>query len=682
MVTYTLLVNELLEAIPQRPEFPEWQRRGTIAREAVRIVLKPVKSKPAYTELPKRFFTSAELLVCYVYKSWLALQKRRQWQLAGKQRWLSAIEGDLKSILSSSLSLETVQTEARQILEQAEQEQESSQPEANKAGKKPKRRPKSQSLLRYLLDRHDKATGELERRAICHLLRHDLKVSEEENDPETIQYLIDRKRIEIERLTEQLQSRLPKGRDPNHERFLAKLEIAIALPEDGSDEVFDKWLGQKQLPELNSLPYPIIFGSSDDLYWNVLVNAPAASDAPAKKKSRKSKRPQERLQVRFKGLDEYDFKIQCDRRQLSTFRQFSTDYISHKQAPKDQKFGMGLFALRSASLIWKVDPDASNRRNRQKALMRKRPDLEKDVKDGKACLIDYPWETHRLYLHCTVDTRLLTQEGTEQVRLQKLNATQKSVEKAKQHQETDPSIVLTKRQAERRKAQETTIARLDKQQPPERPHIKPYQANPNIILGISLSRHEPVTVIVFDKSKHQVLECRTTASLLKIRGIQSPRNNQGIVKLQREQQQLLRRWRRRRHHNLYQRPDEQKHDDYHQHDAESQLGEYLDRLIAARVIALAIRWKAAVIALPEFSNIRESTESGIRARAEKKHPHHVELQAQYAKHYRREFHRWSFGRLEQYITESAKQRGIAIHKGQQPKHGNEQEKALAVIASA
>jgi len=111
------------------------------------------------------------------------------------------------------------------------------------------------------------------------------------------------------------------------------------------------------------------------------------------------------------------------------------------------------------------------------------------------------------------------------------------------------------------------------------------------------------------------------------------------------------------------------------------LGDYLDRLIAARVTELAVRRQAIAIALPELQNIRESVESDIQARAEKKHPHHANLQAQYAKQYRREFHRWSFGRLEQYITEAAKQRGIAIYKGRQPKHGNEQEKALAVVTN-
>ncbi|RZM79131.1 hypothetical protein DYY88_10255 [Leptolyngbya iicbica LK] len=527
----------------------------------------------------------------------------------------------------------------------------------------------------------------MERRAICHLLRHDLKVIEEEDTPDTIQHVIDRKRIEIERLTEQLQSRLPKGRDPNHERFVEKLEIAVALPdcspEHWDPEEFDEWRIQKQISELNTLPYPILFGSASDLYWDILDNTTSATTVSAQKKSRKSKRPNERLQVRFKGLDEHKLRIQCDRRQLKIFRQFSTDYISNKLLPKDEKFGEGLCALRSACLIWKADPEASaNRKNRQKASLRKDSRLRELLEQNKVCLIDYPWETHRLYLHCTFDSRLLTQQGTEQVRLQKLEAAQKSVEKIKERQAGDPSITLTENEKARFKAKQTSISRLERNRPPERPECQIYQPNPNIVLGVSLSRHEPVTVVVFNKEKNQVLECCSTESLLKRRGIISPRNKQSIVKLQHEQQQLLRRWRRQRHYNLYQRPEEQKQGDYHQHDAESQLGDYLDRLIAARVTELAVRRQAIAIVLPGLQNIREGVESDIQARAKKKHPHHKKLQAQYAKQYRREFHRWSFGRLGQYITEAAKQQGIVIYKGWQPKHGNEQEKAMAVITSA
>jgi hypothetical protein len=66
-----------------------------------------MKEKLAYADLPKRFVTSAELMVTYVYQSWLALQKRRHRQLVSKLRWLQAIENDLQATLTSDLTLES-----------------------------------------------------------------------------------------------------------------------------------------------------------------------------------------------------------------------------------------------------------------------------------------------------------------------------------------------------------------------------------------------------------------------------------------------------------------------------------------------------------------------------------------------------------------------------------------------
>ena len=73
MEKYTLLVNELLEKIAQHPQFQEWQKKGDISREAVRKILNPLKESLQYAGLPKRFYTSAELISCDTYKSWLAL---------------------------------------------------------------------------------------------------------------------------------------------------------------------------------------------------------------------------------------------------------------------------------------------------------------------------------------------------------------------------------------------------------------------------------------------------------------------------------------------------------------------------------------------------------------------------------------------------------------------------------
>ena len=679
MVTYTLLVNELLEQVPQHPKFPSWQQLGKVSRFEVRDILKPLKDKPTYAALPSRFKTSAELMVTYVYKSWLALQKRRHRQLVGKLRWLQAIENDLQAMVSSDLTLEAIQNRAHQILQAAEQELGSQKdPKITKTKKRPK---KGKSLLGYLLDAHEASNDDLERRAICYLLRHNLEVSQEEETLDEIQFRIERKHIEVERLKEQLQSQLPKGRDPTDERYLEKLGAAIALPDvDLSlDDAADclAWKAQKQLPLYNRLPYPILYGSVDDLVWSILSDSDQTNQKTKKRK--KSKSPNERLNVRFKGLENHIFKIQCDRRQLPFFRQFATDYLTHKSATDDEKFGMGLFTLRSACLIWKEDSQAKVKQKKHK---RKAASQSAD-----SDIFDAPWETHRLYLHCTFDTRLVSREGTEQVRLEKLVKAQKALEPPKdsgQNKATDQleePTTLTKTQESRLKSKNTTLQRLQRQ-PPDRPSLALYQGNPDIALGISLSRHEPATAVILDRAKGQVLECQTTKALLRIRDSKGSRRNQSLLKRQKEQSRLINRWRSLRRHNLEQRPEEQKQDNYREQNSESGLGEYIDRLIAARLIQMAQKWGVGTIVLPTLANIRESVESDIQAKAERRYPHNKELQALYAKQYRAEFHRWSYARLLRYIKECAIQQGLAVRKGEQPKQGTEQQKALKVIQSA
>ena len=74
---YTLLVNELLEKIAQDPQFPQWQKQGSINKQAVHQILNPLKKHTSYAGLPGRFYASAEIICCETYQSWLALQKKR-----------------------------------------------------------------------------------------------------------------------------------------------------------------------------------------------------------------------------------------------------------------------------------------------------------------------------------------------------------------------------------------------------------------------------------------------------------------------------------------------------------------------------------------------------------------------------------------------------------------------------
>jgi hypothetical protein len=44
--------------------------------------------------------------VDYIYKSWLALMKRLQYQLEGKTRWLEMLKSDAELVESSGVTLE------------------------------------------------------------------------------------------------------------------------------------------------------------------------------------------------------------------------------------------------------------------------------------------------------------------------------------------------------------------------------------------------------------------------------------------------------------------------------------------------------------------------------------------------------------------------------------------------
>jgi hypothetical protein len=63
----------------------------------------------------------------------------------------------------------------------------------------------------HLFQAYDKAKAPQQRCAIAYLLKNNCQVSEVEEDPEAYQRRRRKKEIEIERLTEQLKSRLPKG---------------------------------------------------------------------------------------------------------------------------------------------------------------------------------------------------------------------------------------------------------------------------------------------------------------------------------------------------------------------------------------------------------------------------------------------------------------------------------------
>jgi Fe-S-cluster formation regulator IscX/YfhJ len=706
MEKYTLLVNELLEKIAQHPQFQEWHKKGDITRVAVREILNTLKESPQYAGLPKRFYTSAELISCDTYKSWLALQQQRQLRLLGKQRWLQAVESEFVLSATTDFDPDKIRAKAHTIREEAIQE-------LNQQGSKPK------NLMGILLKRHDQtATDSLSRRAINHLLINNLQVSEEDQNLNELSSRLDKKEVEIKRLSEQLKSRLPKGRDPTRQRYLQILGHISVLPElqDDPQKLEAELDRLTQLPLYNELPYPILFHSSGDLYWSIQSQDTSNPSSPEngihpelpkiKKRHKKHcKQPKERICVQFKGTEseeakpkksqsevakDYTFKIQCDRRQLPVFRQFLIDYQTHKQLPEEERFSEGLFALRSACLIWRKD----DKRHRSK----KTRTADQPEESPK------PWHTHRLYLHCTVGRPLITAEGTEQVRQEKKREVIEELQGRDQLEESQlQELGLNKKQIVYVKRRRSTLNRLKNNSPP-RPSIQPYQGQPHIAIGVSFSRHEPVAIAVVDVNKQEVLERQSAKELLNRGGgqyiwrngqkepvlkdgIERRHPNGGKLYVRKGKRirwkpyRLVEQLHRRHQDNSGQRAKQQQQNRYQQSDSDSNLGLYVDRLIAAQIVELALQRKAGTIVIPQLRGIGESVESDIRAQAERLFPNEKERQKKYALHYRASFHRWSYARLSQCIRECATREGIAVVEKKQSSQGDLEQKAIAIAIS-
>ena len=115
---------------------------------------------------------------------------------------------------------------------------------------------------------------------------------------------------------------------------------------------------------------------------------------------------------------------------------------------------------------------------------------------------------------------------------------------------------------------------------------------------------------------------------------------------------------------------------------ESELGQYLDRLLAQAIIKLATAYQAGSIALPKLGDMREIVQSEIQALAEQKIPGYQEAQKRYAKQYKVNVHQWSYGRLMENIKAQAAKVGIAIEQSKQPIRGSPQDKAKEIAICA
>ncbi len=599
----TPLINELLEQVGQHPEFETWRQKGKLPSGIVSKLCQPLKKEERFIGQPSRLYISAIHVVDYIYKSWLALQLRLQRKLEGQTRWLEMLKSDSELIEVTGCSLDAIRTRAAEILAQSASQSDpvTRQQTQDKKKKKFKAKNSNTSLSNTLFEIYRNTEDILTRSYISYLLKNGCKVSDKEEDAEKFAKRRRKVEIRVERLQEQLKSRMPKGRDLTSDHWLETLVIATHNVPKNEDEA-KSWQASL-LRKSSSVPFPLVYETNTDLTW--------------------FKNQKGRICVNFSGLSEHTFEIYCDSRQLHWFKRFLED----QQIKHDSKnqHSSSLFTLRSARLNWQEG-------------------------EGKG----EPWNVHRLTFYCTVDTRLWTNEGTEQVREEKAFEIARTLTRMKEKGD------INKNQQAFVKRKHSTLARINNPYP--RPSQPLYKGQSHILVGVSLGLDKPATVAVVDATTGEVFTYQSIRQLLG--------DNYKLLNRERKQQQS----------KSHQRHKAQKSAAPNSF-GESELGQYVDRLLAKAIVAIAQTYQASSIVLPKIGDMREIVQSEIQARAEAKCSV-IEGQKKYAKQYRCSVHKWSYGRLIESIQSQAAKTGIAIEEGQQPIRGSPQEQAreLAIIA--
>lgn len=453
-----------------------------------------------------------------------------------------------------------------------------------------------------LFDLYDDSEDVLVRCAIVHLLKNGCQVCQKLEDHEKFAKRRRKVEIRIERLTKKLNGKAPEGRDLTGQKWLDTLAISSSyVPQDDAQA---KLWQDILLTQSKSVPYPVSFLSNEDTKWG--------------------KNEKDRLIVRFNGLEKYIdthcFQIYCDKRQLSLFQLFYDEQELKKQS--NNSHSGALLALRSSRLIW-----------------------QEGKGKGK------PWNANHLTLHCSIDTLLLTAEGTALIRQKKVEAFHKTLHNLEQQNE------LNLKQEALVKKTKTSVERINNSY--ALPHKPLYQGQPNILLGVAIQLEKPATVAIVDGLISKAIAYRSTKQLLE--------KNYPLLNRQRQQKHFLAHKR-----NVAQR--------YHADNrfGESELGQYIDRLIAKAIVKLAKEYRAGCIVIPRIKNKRDIIQAEVQAKAEAKIPGCIEKQKEYAKKYRTNIHQWSYGRLIDNIKSQAAKAGIDIKEGKQSIRGSPTELAKKI----
>jgi hypothetical protein len=334
---------------------------------------------------------------------------------------------DTELVETSGCNLEAICTKAAEVLAIATSDSGVAAPVAiRRKTKKSKKLPASnpdRSLFNKLFEAYQNTEDVLSRSAISYLLKNGCKLNGKEEDPEKFGLRRRKLEIQIQRLTEKLTSRIPKGRDLTNAKWLETLFTATTTaPEDNAEA--KRWQ-DILLTRSSSLPFPLIFETNEDLVWSTNEKG--------------------RLCVHFNGLSDLTFEVYCDSRQLHWFKRFLEDQQT-KRKSKNQH-SSGLFTLRNGRLAWQ---------------------------EGKG--EGEPWNLHRLTLYCCVDNRLWTEDGTEQVRQEKADEITKLIAKMKGKSD------LSNTQQAFIQRKHSTLTRINNSF--ERPSKPLYQGQSHILVGV------------------------------------------------------------------------------------------------------------------------------------------------------------------------------------------------------
>ncbi|MEP0899603.1 type V CRISPR-associated protein Cas12k [Leptolyngbya subtilissima AS-A7] len=623
----TPLVSELMQVIPLQTEFENWRQAGKIPARAIRDLCASLRQDERFSGQPGRFYSSAAMIVAYTYDAWFALQASRQQRLDGLKRWIDILKSDADILELCSLDWDSFRASAKEILQRVIDQLQADQPKlplsrrgSQQQRERSDRTVSKRQLVNQLFELYDESSSLLTRCVAVHLLKNGCAVLEKPEKPERYQHMLLSKQKAAKRLEEQLASRLPKGRDLTDKTFLEALELLTHQIPNSAAELA-QWKAQL-LRKPNPLPYPILYGSNNDLTWFV-----------EERPRGKGKPPKQQICVKFNGLGEHVFKVQCDRRQHHYFQRFVQDWDVYKRG-KGPISG-SLLLLRTASLLWKPANQSSHQPTGN------------------------PWQDNYLYLHCQIDTQLLTREGIEQKRQKKLNSTQ------------NPNLYPPDSASKVAKQRQGHLNRLQpiEQYPIPLPSREPHEGQPHLILGVSFALQHPVTLAVVDLRSKQSLYYRSTRQLLKTTNAKTDQSH--LLRQQKIQQQ--------RHNHERHKALKREHYAPYQ---EANLGNYLNQVLAKRVVDAAYQAQVSAIVLPETRGLRDKLEAQLRAQAAIKIVGSVAAQKRYARAASLRLHHWSYNQLAELIKSKAAKLGIPVEVVPALVADNPQETARNVALSA